>query len=72
MQSSRRFLQPISADFQPTFELVSTTPTTMLRRLALTAGLKREPLSLSDTMYELDGFRKSTPPQNRQLVVYHN
>ena len=24
---------------------------------------------LSHTMYLLDGFRKSTPPQNRQLIV---
>jgi len=25
---------------------------------------------LSHTMYQLNGFRKSTPPQNRQLIVY--
>ena len=25
---------------------------------------------LSDTMYLLISFRKSTPPQNRQLIVY--
>ena len=27
-------------------------------------------ISLSHIMYQLNGFRKSTPPENRQLIVY--
>ena len=35
------------------------------------AGVRTGRLTLSsDIMYRLNGFRKSTPPQNRQLVVY--
>ena len=35
------------------------------------AKLERESglMSLSVTMYELDAFRKSTPPKNRQRIV---
>jgi hypothetical protein len=29
------------------------------------------PTHLFDTMYLLISFRKSTPPQNRQLIVYY-
>ena len=32
---------------------------------------RRPPPCSAHRLYSLDGFRKSTPPQNRQLFVYH-
>ena len=37
----------------------------------LSAAGHADATPLSDRMHKLNGFRKPTPPQNRQLIVYH-
>ena len=34
-------------------------------------SLALNPTPLSHAIYKSNGFRKSTPPQNRQLIVYY-
>ena len=47
---------------------VMTVDTVSQERLELNDA----PMCLLDTMYYLNGFRKSTPPQNRQLNILVN
>jgi hypothetical protein len=56
---------------QPDFPLVQYGVTNPGGEV-LAAELVGETLKvlLSHRMYSLNGFRKSTPPQNRQLIVY--
>ena len=46
-------------------------PTSLLSRcITFDVSLGQETSTIvSNTMYELNGFRKSTPPKNRRLIV---
>ena len=56
---------------QHAWEASQNATATLVKQLMVQGGETRAAVFLAHIMYVLIRFRKSTPPHNRQLIVYY-